>query len=167
MAYFNPLNGININLVSPAFVLGTTSTLTTTVTTAGLINGKFVTTVGALTNSASPTTDGLTAAAFPAVLANQATVIVVGQNTAGTVKMIQGSIVPTAVGVTTTVGAFLGAVPQFPDLPDDFIPWAYFLVRVSPTGATFTAGTTSWTASGITCGTTANVGVLPTRPQIA
>ena len=80
--------------------------------------------------------------------------------------LAQGSIEATEVGVTTTVGAFIRA-PLFPSLPDDFCPIGYQLVRVSPTGAAFTAGTTQWAASGITCGVIKNVATLPGRPQIA
>jgi hypothetical protein len=160
------LAGATINLVSAAFVLGTTSTYTTTVTTEHVINGKFGTTLGAQTNTASPTVDANTGLAFPAVLKDQATVLVWGVNAAGAIKLCQGSIVPTMPGVTTTVGGFI-MPPQFPALPDDFCPIAYGLVRVSPTGATFTAGTTQWAASGITCSTFQNVATPPDRPQIA
>lgn len=158
------LSGMTLNHVSAAFVLGTTSTYTTSVTTAVSIGGIFGTTLGAQTNTASPTTDALTGIAFPALAANQATVLVWGVNAAGAIRLCQGSIVPTEVGVTTTVGAFING-PQFPSLPDDFAPLAYNLVRVSPTGAAFTAGTTSWAASGITCSTARNISTLPDRPR--
>ena len=164
-------HGLTQNMVSAAFVLGTTSTYTTTVTTTVSINGKFGTTLGAQTNTASPTTDvvtGVTFVALPAgstdTTAGRATVIVAGVNLAGAIKYAQGSIVKTALGVTTTAGAFLDA-PQFPALPDDFAPLAYFLVRNSPSAAAFTAGSSSWTASGITCSTPVNVTTLPDRPQ--
>jgi hypothetical protein len=156
----------NINLVSAAFVAGTTSTYTTTVTTECVYKGKFGTALTAQTNTASPTTDAVTGAAFPAVLANQATVLLWMVKSDGTIALAQGSIVPTQVGVTTTVGAFINA-PQFPAVPDGYCPIAYQLVRVSPTGATFTAGTTQWAASGITCSTAQNICTLPDRPQIA
>lgn len=160
------INGMTVNQVSAAFVLGTTSTYTTTVTTSAVIKGYFGTTLGAQTNTASPTVDATTGLAFPALAANQATVLVWGVNKAGAIKLAQGSIVPTETGVTTTAGAFINA-PQFPALPDDFCPIAYNLVRTSPTGSAFTAGTTSWTASGITCSVAQNVHTLPERPQIA
>ncbi len=163
---FQNINGMTVNQVSAAFVLGTTSTYTTTVTTSHVINGVFGTTLGAQTNTASPTVDATTGAAFVPLTANQATVLVWGVNAAGAIKLAQGSIVPTETGVTTTAGAFINA-PQFPALPDDFCPIAYNLVRTSPTGSAFTAGTTSWTASGITCSVAKNVQTLPTRPQIA
>ena len=157
---------LTINLANAGLVAGTTSTYTTTVTTTCAINGKFATTLGVQTNTASPTTDATTGAAFVALAANQATVLVWGTNAAGAIKLAQGSIVATEVGVTTTVGGFITA-PAFPSLPDDFCPIGYQLVRVSPTGAAFTAGTTQWAASGITCGVIKNVATLPGRPQIA
>lgn len=152
------------NHVSAGFVAGTTSTYTTTVTTTVSIDGKFGTTLGAQTNTASPTTDANTGAAFPPILANNCAALVWGVNAAGAIKLCQGPITPTQVGVTTTVGAFINA-PQFPETPDDFCPIAYQIVRVSPTGASFTAGTTSWAASGITCSVAKNIASLPSRPQ--
>jgi len=68
--------------------------------------------------------------------------------------------------VTTTAGAFL-SVPQFPTLPDDFCPIGYQLVRTAPSASAFTPGTSSWTATGITCSTIQNVATLPDRPQTA
>ena len=161
---FDP--SFTINLVSCAMVAGTTSTYTTTVTTAGMINGKFVTTLGAQTNTASPTTDANTGVAFNALQPNQCCALVFGQKAAGTIQLVQGQIIPTAVGVTTTVGAFINA-PQFPELPNDFLPLAYTVVRTAPSAAAWIPGTGSWTASGVSATTFQNVGVLPARPQIA
>lgn len=160
----NALAGVTLNLVSAAFVAGTTSTYTTTVTTAGLINGKFITTLGAQTNTASPTTDANTAAAFVALQPNQTCALVWGTNAAGAIKLAQGPIIGTLTGVTTTVGGLLNE-PQFPALPDDFCPMAYTVVRTAPSAAAWTPGTGSWTASGVSCSTFQNIGQLPARPQ--
>ena len=154
------------NHVSAALVAGTTSTYTTTVTTAGVINGKFVTTLGAQTNTASPTTDATTGAAFVALGVNKTCALVFGQNAAGAIKLAQGPIIDTYTGVTTTVGAFKEA-PQFPPLPDDFMPLAYALVRTAPDASAWTPGTSNWTASGVSVTTFKNVSTLPDRPQIA
>ena len=166
MATFTQPVGLTINLANAAFVAGTTSTYTTTVTTAFAINGKFGTTLGAQTNTASPTLDAVTGVAFTAITSNNCACLVWGTTLAGAIAVCQGPSVATAAGVTTTVGAFIAA-PQFPALPEDFCPMAYQIVRVSPTGATFTMGSTSWTASGITCTTMKNIATLPDRPQIA
>lgn len=156
--------GLTMNMVSAALVEGTTSTYTTTVTTEALFRGKFGTTLAAQTNTASPTTDATTGAAFVALAANQAACLVWGLTEAGAIQLSQGEIVDTEVGVTTTPGAFISA-PPFPALPEDFCPIAYMIVRTSPTGSAFTAGTTNWGASGITVSTAQNIGVLPDRPQ--
>lgn len=166
MNTFQNIQGATVNLANAGFVLGTTSTYTTTATTVCAIQGAFATGLTAQTNTASPTTDATTGAAFVPLTANQATVLVWGVNAAGAIKLAQGSIVATETGVTTTAGAFIVA-PQFPALPEDFCPIAYGLVRTSPTGSSFTAGTTSWAASGITCSTFKNIHTLPDRPKIA
>lgn len=160
------LPGATMNLVSAAMIKGSTSSYTTTVTTAGVINGKFVTTLGAQTNTATPTTDVNTGAAFIAQTDNTACVYVMGQNAAGTIKCAQGSIVPTAVGVTTTAGAFKDA-PQFPTLPDDFMPLAYVIVRTAPSASDWTFGTGEWAATGVTATQFVNVSTLPDRPVTA
>lgn len=159
------LRGITQNMVSAAFVLGSTSTYTTTVTTECVIDGVFATTLGAQSNTASPTTDAATGAAFVALGDNQATVLVWGITLGGAIALCQGSIEATEVGVTTTAGAFLNA-PQFPNLPADFCPIAYNLVRTAPSASAFTPGTSSWTATGITCSVAKNISVLPARPRI-
>ena len=166
MAQINNLSGLTLNYVSAAMVAGTTSTYTTTVTTAGIINGKFVTTLGAQTNTASPTTDANTGAAFNALSPNKTCALVFGQTAAGAIQLVQGPIIDTDVGVTTTVGAFRAA-PQFPALPDDFLPLAYTLVRTAPSAASWVPGTGSWTASGVSATTFKNIGTLPNRPQIS
>lgn len=152
--------------VNAAFVAGTTSTYTTTVTSGGIINGKWVTVLTAQTNTATPTTDATTGLAFVALSANQCCAIVFGTNAAGVIKMSQGPVISTLTGVTTTVGGFEWA-PQWPALPDDFCPMAYTIVRTAPSAAAWTPGTSSWTASGVSATTFQNVSTLPNRPQIA
>lgn len=164
MANLNFDYGNTVNLASAAMIAGTTSTYTTTVTTNCVINGKFATTLGAQTATATPTTDATTGLAFNALAPNQCCVIVLGQNLAGTIKMCQGPILATNVGVTTTVGA-LRLDPQFPAFPDDFCPLAYTVVRTAPSAASWTPGTSSWTASGVSASTFQNVYQLPNRPQ--
>jgi hypothetical protein len=165
MAYatdFDP--SVTLNLVNAAAVAGTTSTFTSTVTTAGLINGKFVTTLAAQTNAASPTTDASTGLAFNALQPNQTCALVFGQTQAGVLQLVQGPIIATLTGVTTTVGALIND-PQFPDLPNNFLPLAYTIVRTAPSAAAWIPGTGSWTASGVSASTFQNVGQLPARPQ--
>ena len=158
------VSGTTQNFTNAGFVAGTTSTYTTTVTTAGCINGKFITTLGAQTNTASPTTDAQTGVAFIALQPSQCCTLVWGTNLAGTIKLCQGPIIGTLIGVTTTVGGLL-VDPQFPTLPDDFCPMAYTVVRTAPSAAAWTPGTGSWTASGVSASTFQNISTLPTRVQ--
>jgi hypothetical protein len=160
------LPSLTLCTVSPALVKGTNLSYTTTATAVGMINGKWVTGLTAQTNAALPTTDALTGSAFRALSDNQATVIVVGQNAAGTIKMCQGSIVPTEVGVTTTAGAFILA-PQFPALPDDMMVFGYLIARTAPSASAWTPGTDNWAATGVTCTEFVQCGVLPDRPVTA
>jgi hypothetical protein len=51
-------------------------------------------------------------------------------------------------------------------LPDDFCPLAYVLVRAAPSASSWTFGSSSWTATGITTAFV-NINTLPDRPQIA
>jgi hypothetical protein len=165
MAYntdFDP--SITTNLVNAGAVAGTTSTFTSTVTTAGVIGGKFVTTLGVQTNAASPTLDANTGVAFNALQPNQTCTLVFGQTAAGALALVQGPIIANGIGVTTTVGALIND-PQFPDLPNNFVPLAYTIVRTAPSAAAWTPGTGSWTASGVSASTFQNVGWLPGRPQ--
>ena len=160
------LRALTLNPVSAAIALGTTTTTNVAVATKAIILGKFGTPIATGATTATPTVDAVTGLPFVPLVANQATVLVWGANLAGALKLAQGTIENTQVGVTTTAGAFINA-PQFPSLPDDFCPLAYTLVRTSPTGAAFTAGTTAWAASGITTLTPVNVAVLPDRPQVS
>lgn len=160
------LNGLTMGTIKTGLIKGTTSTYTTTVSSAGMINGKYVTALTAQTNTATPTTDAVTGAAFVALADNQATVIVIGQKADSTIQMAQGTIEATATGVTTTAGAFLTA-PQFPTLPDDFMVFGYALVRTAPSADAWTAGTSSWGATGVTTTEFVQCGVLPSRPQTA
>ena len=165
MANINFDNGITMSTVNAAFAAGATTTITSSNNSAGVINGEWVTTLTAA-NMASPTTDATTGVAFVALAPNQCCALVIGQNKAGTVKMSQGPIIAALTGVTTTVGGFAYA-PQFPTLPDDFMPLCYTIVSTAPSASAWTPGTSSWTASGVSATTFQNVSQLPKRPQIA
>jgi hypothetical protein len=157
---------ITFNHVNAGLVAGTTSTYTTTAATVASIKGAFATALAAQTNTASPTTDATTGLAFVPLTANQACALVWGVTAAGAIALMQGPIVNTEVGVTTTAGNFINA-PQFPSIPDTVAPIGYQIVRTSPTGSSFTPGTTAWAASGITATTIKNISTLPARPQIS
>ena len=160
------LRGLTMGTIKTGLIKGTTSTYTTTVSSAGMIDGKYVTAITAQTNTATPTTDASTGSAFRALGDNEATVIVIGQTLAGVIQMAQGQIVPTATGVTTTAGAFITA-PDFPSLPDNFMVFGYALVRTAPSASAWTPGTGEWAATGVTTTEFVQCGVLPSRPQIS
>lgn len=159
---------LTMNLANAGAVAGTTNTFTTTAATVPVLEGKFTTALGVLTNSATtPTTDANTGTTFVTIPSNYCAAIVFGTNAAGTLKAVQGPLTATEVGVTTTVGAFIAA-PQFPTIPADFVPFAYTIARAAPSlTAGFILGSTSWAASGASCTTFKNICTLPARPQIA
>ena len=154
-----------ISFKATGLTKGTTSTYTTTATSECSIDGKIATGLTAQTNTATPTTEARTAAAFIAQTDNTACAYVFGITAAGAIAVCQGPIEATETGVTTTAGAFKNR-PQFPVLPDDFCPIGYLFVRTAPSAADFTFGTSSWTATGITASAVVEVdGQLPDRPQ--
>lgn len=153
-----------MGFIKSGLIKGTNKSYTTTVTTEGIINGKYVTGLTAQTNQAVPTTDSATGAAFVTQTDNQASVYVMGQTAAGVIAACQGSIVDTEVGITTTAGAFR-VPPQFPDLPDDFMVLGYCLVRTAPSASDWKFGTDNWAATGVTTTEFVQCGVLPSRPQ--
>ena len=142
-------------------VAGTTSTVTTSNATDFIINGKFGTQLAALTNQATPTTDLLTGAAFPALAANEGCAIVLGTTIAGgtTVKAVQGGI----ESLDSTSGEFVIA-PSFGSIPKEMCPFAYIIIQNGSTGSAWTFGTTSFGATGIT-DTFVDIGQMPDRPQ--
>ena len=160
------LRGLTAGLGRTGLVAGTTSTYTTTITSAGSINGEYVTGITAQTNTATPTTDCVTGVAFTALQPDFGTVIVFGQTLAGVIQMCRGSSERLQGGITTTPGTF-NTAPQFPQPPDDFMVLGYCTVRLGPSAGAFTAGTTSWTATGTTTSTFRNNDVLPDRPRIS
>lgn len=166
MANLNFDYGLTCNFSSAGVVAGTTSTITTTVVSNACINGKFTTPYAATATAASPTVDIADGLAFDPVLPNSTCVLVVGLTAAGVLAMTQGQTIPTNVGVTTTVGAFLRE-PQFPGLPDNFVALAYTVVRTAPNAAPWTPGAGAWAASGVTATTFQNVAQLPARPQVS
>jgi hypothetical protein len=145
-----------------ALAYGTTSTLTTTGTTTFCIKGKAYT-KAAITNLATPTTDAATGLAFPPLVANQGTVIVVGYDSGGNLKACQGTIQGLDVG-----GLFIQA-PLLPNVPDTMCPIGYFTVLAGSTAVgSWVFGTNNLSAvTGLTFTTPQDVVTLPFRPQIA
>lgn len=143
-----------------AIAAGTTSTLSTTGTTLFCIKGKAYS-KGALTNQATPTTDAGTGLAFPSFGPNQGVVVVVGFDSGGNLKAVQGSTV--ALDAT---GAFIQA-PQFGAIPDTMCPIGYIVLKAGSTASAFTFGSSNLSgATGLTY-TFVDIMTLPDRPQVA
>lgn len=134
----------------------------TTVTISFCVDGKAYTKT-AVTDGATPTTDGNTSAAFTAVLPDKVCVFVWGLNASGTVSLYQGSI-EDVDGDTDTAKIY----PQFPAIPDTITPFAYTIYQTDGTSAAagLRPGTDNWNASGLTV-THVNLMTMPDRPQIS
>lgn len=172
---------VTMCLSSMAFAEGTTSTLSTTGTNAYIIGGFFYSRT-ALTNQATPTTDWATGNAFipipipltttglppgvPAAAAGYVCAFLLGFDSGGTLRAIQGPI----MGCDTS-----GNPVRAPSLPatlgpagsgstdNDFCPCGFIVVKLGSTAvATFTFGTTSWTTTGVTT-SLGNIASLPGR----
>ena len=169
---------VTMNFTKASLAAGTTTTISTTGTTTYAIRSKFYTKT-AITNGATPTTDFATGAAFlPIPIPNTApnlalgygSVYTVGLDTAGTVRVIQGTIVPLDIN-----GNFINA-PQFGALgpsgsgstDNSFCPIGYILVQLGATAvATWLFGTNNLSSvTGVTY-TFVDVCTLPDRPQVS
>lgn len=134
----------------------------TTVTITYTVDGKLYAKT-AITDGATPTTDGNTGAAFTAVLPDKVSVFVWGLNASATVSLYQGNV----QDVDGTTDAAL-QYPQFPTIPDGVTPFAYMIYQTDGTSAAagLRPGTDNWNATGLTV-TIVNVSTLPLRPQIS
>jgi len=160
---------ITICLTHPALVTGTTSTITTTVTSSHICNGKFQTGLAALTNAVTPTADFNTGLAFPALVgtatAGQGTVVVYGLLEGGgsgiaSVKCMMGSI-----ETLDTAGNFTRP-PQFPLIPNNVTPFAYQVLKQFASATSVIFGTSSWAATGFT-NVIVPIAQMPLQPQVA
>lgn len=140
---------------------GGVTTHDTTVTINYVLNGKIATKT-AITTGATPTTDYVTGDAIT-LTKNNGRTVVWGLISGGTVKVIAGPITEWD-GTDWLNGA---GAPDFPNIPDDFVPFAYQVIKgASTVSGTWTFGTNNWNATGITS-TITNVAVLPDRPDRA
>lgn len=148
---------------------GTTSTLSNTGTTIYAIEGKAYT-KAAMANAATPTTDWATGNAFLPVTANNGSIFMVGFDSTGALRAIQGTITP-----LDSSGAFRQA-PQFGGFGpagsgstnSDFCPVGYIVVKAGATASAWTFGTSNFAGppTGITF-TFVDVIGWPDRPQIS
>lgn len=150
--------GLTQCLIHAALAAGTTSTISTTGTTHFAIKGRTYT-KAAMTNTATPTTDAVTGAAFPSVAVGKGSVIVIGLDKDGNVKAAQGTITD-----LDAAGNFLVS-PQFPPIPDTMCPIGYVVVKNQTGGSAWTFGSSNWTATSL-IDTFVSVSTLPPRPVI-
>lgn len=144
---------------------GSASTYSTANTLQYALNGK-ASTKTAITNGTTPTTDYVTGAAFPALVGGNSVANAYGQGAAvlwgmvgSTVKCIMGKAV-----ALDSAGNF-PVYPQFPEFPDDFVPFAYQILKAGATAAlSVIFGTANWNATGFT-NTVQDILVMPNRPQ--
>lgn len=126
----------------------------TTVTIVFAINGVLYTKT-AITDGATPTTDGRTGSAFTALAADQACNFVWCLDSSGNVKVCQGPI--RDVDGDTDIPKIY---PEFPSIPDTLCPFAYQRVQTAGTSTAWTFGTSNWNATGVT-DAIKNVSTLP------
>mgnify|MGYP003651502435 CR=1 FL=1 len=161
---------ITMCLSKVTLAAGTTTTISNTGTTVFAIRGKAYSKT-AMTNVATPTTDWATGAAFSAVKTDKGSVVMIGLDSDGTVRAIQGTI--TDLDAT---GAFINA-PQFGGTGPsgsgtgngDFCPIGYLVIKAGSTAAAagWVFGTNNNSSvTGITY-TFVDVCGWPDRPQIS
>jgi hypothetical protein len=108
--------------------------------------------------AATPTTDAVTGAAIT-VKPGYGTNVLWCLDSAGNVKVVQGS-----TELLDASGTFQFAAPQFANLPDTLVPFAYAVIKNVSTGTLFTFGTSNWNQAGITV-TASDIMAVPNRPQ--
>ena len=155
------MNPHNVAYTSGALTgTGAETVYDTTAAIVYTVDGKLYS-KSAVTDGATPTTDGNTGDSFVAVGPDQISVFVWALNAAGTVSLYQGDVLDVD-GDTDVAEVY----PQFPSLPNTVTPFAYTVYQT--TGASAAAGlrpgTDNWNATGLTA-THVNVSSLPLRPQ--
>lgn len=148
-------------ITRPVLAAGTTTTVSTTNAITGWVNGVSYN-AAALANTATPTTDLNTGLAFPPVSANQGTVILLGINSAGALRAVQGQVLALDVA-----GNFVLA-PQMPAVPDSFLPFGRIVVKAGATAVgTWTFGVNNLSSvTGLVYSFSDESGV-PGRPVVA
>ena len=144
---------------------GSTTTINTTGTTIFAIRGKAYS-LAALTNQATPTVDFATGVAFIPVKTNQGSVFMVGVDHGGTLRCVQGTVVPLD-GIANS-GLFINA-PNFGGLPADFCPIGYIVIQAGTTAAAagWVFGTNNLSSVTGIAYTFVDVVGEPDRPQVS
>lgn len=164
------IDGVTANFTNAALTAtGAETVFDTTVDGVYSINGKLYLynpdgdgSGGA--DQTTPTTDGVTAAAFSALTgtatAGEGTVVVWCYTTTDDeVKCCMGTIEDVDASGNFTIP------PMFPNIPDTMCPFAYQVLKFYGSASTWTFGTSNWNA--VTSNTIVNVAQLPDRPQVS
>lgn len=151
---------------------GTTTTFTTTGATLYCIKGKAYTT-SAASNSATPTTDGNTGAAFVAVGPRKGSVFVFAYDGSSTtaataIKVYQGSIEDLTGEADGANAKFVMRAPSFPAIPDTVTPFGYCITKVGASGTSWTFGSSNLAGPpSNVLHTFQDLMTMPGRPQVA
>lgn len=139
------------------FAAGTTVTFTTANAVLYSLDGEMLS-FAAQTNAAQPSTDANTAAAFVGVPINKGCIFIYGVQ-AGAIAVVQGPLADLDAG-----GNFILA-PEYPAIPETFVPFAELIIKVGSTGSTWTLGSSnSASVTGVTY-TRKDLSVLKSRPH--
>lgn len=153
---------LSMCISAPVLTKGTTTTLTTTNAIDITIKGRTYT-KAALSNTAMPTTDILTSAAFVPVPAGYGCIFILGMNAALTVVMAQSALYPISGTTDGATAKFAPNAPALPMLPDTYVPFGFAVTLVGSGASTFTPGTTTWTTGSSIATTWGDLSMMPDR----
>lgn len=162
---------ITMTIGKATLAAGTGSSLSNTGTTVFAIKGKAYS-KAAMSNVATPTTDYATSNAFLPVPANYGSIFMVGFDSGGNLRAIQGTVVPLdSAGDFKQAPQFGGFAPAGSGSNDnDFCPIGYLVIKAGATASSapgWLFGTSNMSSvTGITY-TFQDVVGWPDRPQIA
>lgn len=157
---------ITMCLSKVTLAAGTTTTISNTGTTVFCIKGKAYS-KAAMSNAATPTTDAATGSAFVAVAASKGCIHVVGLDSSGAVKVVQGNIESLTTEADGANASFIKA-PTFPVLPDTVCPIGYIVTKVGASGSSWTFGSSNLAGPpSNVLHTFVDICMIPGRPQVS
>lgn len=157
---------LTLALAKAGLAAGTTTTLTVTTATPYAIKGKAYSRA-AVSNTATPTTDATTGAAFVAVPAGYGCAFVIGVDSSNAIKVSQGPL-QVLDGVADGANAKFIVAPQFPIVPDTVCPLGYLITKVGTSGSAWTFGSSNLAGPpSNVLHTFVDCITLPDRPQVA
>ena len=131
--------------------------------------GKMSAAFAAITNQAHPTVDLNTGVAPVALVGGASVLNTPGEGCLGVYGLVSG-VVRYVQGPKSKLdmsGNFLWDGPEFPSIPENFVPFAYLVAKAGATAAaSIIVGSTSWAATGFTQAFV-NICQVPSRPQVS